>query len=81
MRIFARPDTASRTNYYRIKANDTPNSGDNGSNGGFSSHTEKNQTASNYEGRESNPLLPLTPQNVVTEPCPRCDGEGCTWCA
>jgi hypothetical protein len=88
MRIHARPDSASRTNYYRIKADGEAFTGDNGSNGGFSSHTGKTTVSSTpfyNEGRKNPPSPPSSPQAAHAppwedDPCPMCDDQGCSWC-
>ncbi len=78
LRLTARPDSNTGVRHYRVSTTDT---GFNGYNGFVSSHTESNQSNSDNEGRESNPSNPLNPETVAVGDCPRCDGNGCAWCA
>jgi hypothetical protein len=78
LRLTTRPDSNSGVVHYRVTATDT---GFNGYNGFVSSHTENNLSNSNIERRESNPLNPLNPASASSDTCPRCEGEGCEWCA
>ncbi len=78
LRLTTRPDSNSGVAHYRVTASDT---GFDGYNGFVSSHTESNLSNSNIERQESNPSNPLNPATASTDTCPRCDGEGCEWCA
>jgi hypothetical protein len=78
LRLTSRPDSNAGVRHYRVSATET---GFNGYNGFVSSHTENNQSTSKYEGWESNPSNPSNPETVTDGPCPRCNGEGCAWCA